>query len=103
MKLVFSEAFGASLNKHSSIKEAVGKKVRMIETSPVTLGEPLKGIFRGYYSCAVRRNFLIIFLDCFICRKKKDDKVVLCGDCLQCADETIKFVALGPHDQVYWR
>ena len=101
MNLVFSDDFADSVKKHSSIKDAIRKKVDMIAESPIALGEPLKGIFRGYYSCPVRRNFLIIFLYCSICRKKKDDSIVLCADCSQCADNTIKFVALGPHDKVY--
>lgn len=101
MKLVFSDDFIASLKKHSSIKETVRKKVDMICESPVALGEPLKGNFRGYYSCPVRRNFLIIFLYCSICRRKGDDAIVLCEDCLECPGNTIKFIALGPHDKAY--
>jgi mRNA-degrading endonuclease YafQ of YafQ-DinJ toxin-antitoxin module len=102
MNLVFSDVFVASLKKHSAIKEAVRKKVDMIRESPVALGEPLKGNFRGYYSCPVRRNFLIIFLYCSICRKKGDDSIVLCADCQECTDDTIKYIALGPHDKAYW-
>ena len=102
MNLLFSDEFVASLKKHSALKEAVRKKVKMIAASPVALGEPLKGNFRGYYSCPVRRNFLIIFLYCQLCRKKGDDAIVRCADCADCAGETIKFIALGPHDQVYW-
>ena len=102
MNLVFSDDFGASLKKHSAIKEAVRKKVDMIIASPVSLGEPLKGNFRGYYSCPVRRNFLIIYLYCSICRKKGDDVIVLCADCPQCPDDRLKFIALGPHDKAYW-
>ena len=102
MKLVFSDEFVASLKKHSAIKEAVRRKVDMIALNPVALGEPLKGNFRGFYSCPVRRNFLIIFLYCATCRKKGDDDLVLCADCRGCTDETIKFVALGPHDKIYY-
>jgi mRNA-degrading endonuclease YafQ of YafQ-DinJ toxin-antitoxin module len=102
MKLVFSDEFVASLKKHSAIKETVRKKVDMIAANPLTLGEPLKGNFRGFYSCPVRRNFLIIFLHCSVCRKKGDDAIVLCADCGECTDDTIKFIALGPHDKAYW-
>ena len=101
MNLVFSDDFATSLKKHSAIKEAVRKKVDMIVANPVALGEPLKGNFRGFYSCPVRRNFLIVFLYCSICRKKGDDAVVLCADCADCPDDTIKFLALGPHDEAY--
>lgn len=102
MNLVFSDDFVASLKKHSAIKDAARKKVDMIAASPVSLGEPLKGNFRGYYSCPVRRNFLIIFLYCSSCRKKGDDAIVLCADCLERSNDTIKFIALGPHDKAYW-
>ena len=73
----------------------------MIIDHPIVLGEPLKGNLRGYYSCPVKRGFLIIFLYCKICRKKGDDKIVLCDDCRNHDDDTIKFIELGPHDSVY--
>jgi hypothetical protein len=28
--------------------------------------------------------------------------IVLCADCPDCLDDTIKFIALGPHDKAYW-
>jgi len=101
MEILFSDAFTKSLKKYSSIKKAIKKKVDMIIENPIALGEPLKGNFRGYYSCSVRRNFLIIYLYCKICRKKGDNEIVLCSDCNKCSDNTIKFVDLGPHDQAY--
>lgn len=97
-----SDEFVASLKKHGAIKDAVRKRVEMIAANPIALGEPLKGNFRGYYSTPVRRNFLIVFLYCSACRKTHDDAIVLCGDCVSRPDDTIKFIALGPHDQVYW-
>jgi mRNA-degrading endonuclease YafQ of YafQ-DinJ toxin-antitoxin module len=102
MNLVFSDEFMNSVKKHSSIKKAVQKKVDMIASNPITMGEPLKGNFRGYYSCPVKRNFLIIFLYCKSCRKRGDDLIVACADCTDCQDDTIKFIALGPHDEAYW-
>lgn len=101
MEILFSDAFIKSLKKHNSIRKAIKKKVDMILENPIALGEPLKGNFRGYYSCPVRRNFLIVYLYCGVCRKKGDDEVVLCSDCHRCLDETIKFIDLGPHGQVY--
>jgi mRNA-degrading endonuclease YafQ of YafQ-DinJ toxin-antitoxin module len=101
MKADFSDTFINSLKKHSSIKKEIQKKVDMIIKNPLMLGEPLKGNFRGFYSTPVKKNFLIIFLYCLLCRKKGDDAVVLCLDCENCADETIRFVALGPHDEAY--
>lgn len=101
MEPLFSDVFVKSLKKHSAFKKAVQKKVDMIIESPVALGEPLKGNFRGYYSCPVKKNFLIIYLYCKVCRAKGDDKIVLCHDCNKCADETIKFVDMGPHDKAY--
>lgn len=101
MEILFSDAFTESLKKYSSIKKAIKKKVDMIIENPIALGEPLKGNFRGYLSLPVRRNFLIIYLYCKVCRKKGDNEIVLCSNCDKCADDTIKFIDLGPHDQAY--
>jgi mRNA-degrading endonuclease YafQ of YafQ-DinJ toxin-antitoxin module len=101
MEVLFSDSFVASLKKHASLKSAVRKKVDMITLNPVRMGEPLKGNFRGYYSCSVKKNFIIIYLYCLVCRRKKDEEILLCHDCSQCTDETIKFIALGPHDKAY--
>ncbi len=97
----FSDDFGDSLKKHSALKKIVQNKVDMILTNPVGLGEPLKGNLRGYYSVPVKKNFLIIYLYCLICRRRGDDGIVLCHDCSSYADETVKFVQLGPHDHAY--
>ena len=101
MTVLFSDEFKKSVKKHSSIKKQMQKKVDMIIENPIAFGEPLKGNFRGFYSCPVKKNFLIIFLYCDICRKKGDDSIVLYNDCYQCSDETIKFIALGPYDKTY--
>ena len=101
MNILFSESFLRSLKKHSSLRETIKRKVDMIIQNPVSLGEPLKGNFRGYYSTVVKKNFLIIFLYCNSCRKKGDDKIILCSDCIGCSDDTLKFIEIGPHDKVY--
>jgi mRNA-degrading endonuclease YafQ of YafQ-DinJ toxin-antitoxin module len=101
MEVMFSDAFVRSLKKHSSIKTIIRKKVDMIMENPIALGELLKGNFRGYYSCSVKKNFLIIYSYCRLCRKKGDDKTVLCINCNESKDETIKFVDIGPHDKAY--
>lgn len=101
MELLFSDVFVKSLKKYSSVKKSIKKKVDMITEGPIALGEPLKGNFRGYYSCSVRKNFLTIYLYCKICRKKGDDKIVLCNECNTYSDNTIKFIDLGPHDHTY--
>jgi mRNA-degrading endonuclease YafQ of YafQ-DinJ toxin-antitoxin module len=101
MDVRFSDTFVDSVKKHASLKSAVQKKVDMIMANPVRMGEPLKGNFRGYYSCPVKKNFIIIYLYCLSCRRKKDQEIVLCHDCHACEDETIKFIALGPHDKAY--
>lgn len=103
METLFSDAFVVSLKKHAALKNAVKKKVDMIIENPIALGEPLKGNFRGFYSCQVKKKFLIIYLYCKSCRKKGDNEIVLCSDCRTTADDTIKFIALGPHDQSYKR
>ncbi len=97
----FEAAFVKALKKHASIKKQVQKKVDMILENPVAVGEPLKGNWQGFYSCPVRRNFIIIYLYCRACRKKGDDAFVACSDCGETPDNTVRFVLLGPHDQAY--
>jgi addiction module RelE/StbE family toxin len=99
----FEEAFVNALKKHASIKKLVREKVDMIIENPIAMGEPLKGNWQGFYSCPVKRNFIIIYLYCAVCRKKSDDAVVLCSDCSETSDKTLKFVLLGPHDRAYHR
>ena len=101
MKAEFEKAFLKAVKKHAGIKKQIEQKVLQIMEYPVELGEPLKGNLRGFYSCPVKRNFIIIYLYCAACRKKGDDKFVACSDCSTTSDETIKFVLLGPHDEVY--
>jgi len=103
MNLIFSAEFVASVKRYNSIKDAIRKKVDMIAENPIALGEPLKGNFRGYYSCPVRKNFLLMFLYCSMCRRKKKDTIVACADCARCTDDNIKFIALGPHDKLYFK
>ena len=101
MEARFEKAFVGALKKHAAIKKQVQAKVEQIVAHPVEMGEPLKGNFRGFYSCPVKRNFILIYLYCEPCRKKGDDDFVLCSDCDETPDDTIKFVLLGPHDEAY--
>ena len=101
MEVRFEKAFVTALKKHTGIKKQIEKKVRQIIEHPIELGEPLKGKLRGFYSCPVKRNFIIIFLYCKVCRKKNEDTFVNCCDCSETGDETIKFLLIGPHDQAY--
>ena len=101
MKAEFEKAFLEGVRKHASRKQQIEQKVRHIMEHPVEFGEPLKGNLRGFYSCPVKRNFIIIYLYCAACQKKGDAEFVSCSDCSTTSDETIKFVLLGPHDEVY--
>ncbi len=101
MEAKFETAFVKALKKHSAIKAIVKKKVDMIIENPILMGEPLKHDWRGFYSCPVRKNFIIIYLYCAACRKKGDDAFVACSDCSVTPDETLKFVLLGPHNYAY--
>ncbi len=101
MNVLFEEAFLKAVKKHASIRRQDQKKVDMIIDNPVAMGEPLKGNWRGFYSCPVKRSFIIIYLYCKLCRKKGDTIVVACSDCKEPPDETIKFILLGPHDDAY--
>ena len=97
----FEAAFLKALKKHAAIRKLVKNKVDMILENPIAFGEPLKGNWQGFYSCPVKRNFIIIYLYCEVCRKKGDDVVVSCSDCIETPDQTIKFVLLGPNDDAY--
>jgi len=101
MEAHFETAFLKGLKKHASIRKLLKNKVDMILENPVAMGEPLKGNWQGFYSCPVKRNFIIIYLFCEVCRKKGGDAVILCSDCGTTSDQTVKFVLLGPHDQAY--
>ena len=101
MKARFETTFLKAVKKHASIKKMVQKKVDMILADPIAMGEPLKGNWQGFYSCPVKRNFIIIYLFCDVCRKKGDDAVVLCADCTSLSNQTVKFLLLGPHDSAY--
>ncbi|XOF35262.1 MAG: hypothetical protein ACL93V_08250 [Candidatus Electrothrix sp. YB6] len=101
MEVRFEKAFLKAVKKHSAIKKQIERKVLQIVEHPVELGEPLKGNFRGFYSCPVKQNFIIIYLYCRVCRKKGDEKYVACADCSETADETVKFIIVGPHDAAY--
>ncbi len=101
MEAKFEKEFLKGVKKHSGIKKQIEQKVRRIMEHPVKLGEPLKGNLRGFYSCLVKRNFIIIYLYCTACRKKKDDEFVVCSDCGTTSDETIKFVLFESHDEAY--
>jgi mRNA-degrading endonuclease YafQ of YafQ-DinJ toxin-antitoxin module len=101
MEARFETAFIKALKKHASIKKEVERQVRRIMAHPLEMGEPLKANLRGFYSSPVKRKFLIIYLYCAACRKKGDAAFVKCSDCKEMADETLKFVLLGPHDEAY--
>ena len=101
MEARFEKAFLKAVNKHAGIKKQIEQKVRQIIEHPVEMGEPLKGNFRGFYSCPVKRNFIIIYLYCGVCRKKGDDEFVACTDCSTTPNKTIKFVLVGPYDEAY--
>ncbi len=101
MEVLFEQAFLKALKKHASIKKAVQKKVDLVIQDPVAFGEPLKANWQGFYSCPVKRNFILIYLYCDACRKKGDDIVVGCKDCEQTDSQTIRFILLGPHDKTY--
>ena len=84
-----------------NIWKQIEAKVKQIVEHPIDLGEPLKGKLRGLYSSPVKKNFIIIYTYCRVCRKKGDDEFVACSDCSDSEDETLKFLILGPHDEAY--
>ena len=100
MNETYSDKFIKSLKKFSSIKKQIQNKVEQILQHPM-MGEPLRYDFRGLYSVPVAQKHLIIYSYCKICRKKGDDKILLCHDCNNMIDATVRFFDVGPHDKVY--
>ena len=100
MNETYSDQFVKSLKKFVSIKKKIVNKIDKIIQDPL-MGEPLKYDLRGLYSAPVAKNFLIIYSYCKICRKKGDDKILLCLDCSDMQENTVRFFDLGPHDSVY--
>lgn len=101
MEKRFEKAFLKAIKKQSGLKKQIKQKVQQIIEHPIEMGEPLKGNLRGFYSCPVKRNFIIIYLYCASCRKKGDNEFVSCSDCSTTPDKTIKFITIGPHDEAY--
>lgn len=100
MNETYSDEFIKSLKKFSSNKKRILNKIKQILQHPMR-GEPLKYDLRGLYSVSVVKNFVIIYSYCRVCRKKEDDKILLCHDCNLMSDETLRFFDVGPHDKVY--
>ena len=61
MEVRFEKTFLKAVKKHAGIKKEIELKVRQIMERPIELGEPLKANLREFYSCPVKRNFLIIY------------------------------------------
>lgn len=96
----YSDDFKKSLKKFSSIKKRILNKIDKIVQDPL-MGEPLKYDLRGLFSVPVAKNFIIVYSYCRICRKKGDDQILLCHDCNNIMDETVRFFDVGPHDKIY--
>jgi Txe/YoeB family toxin of Txe-Axe toxin-antitoxin module len=100
MNETYSDQFVKSLKKFGFIRKRIVSKIDKIIRDPL-MGEPLRYDLRGLYSVPVARNFLIIYSYCKICRKKGDDRILLCHDCSDMHEETVRFFDLGPHDRAY--
>lgn len=100
MNETYSDQFVRSLKKFASIKKKTLNKIDKIIQNPL-MGEPLKYDLRGLYSVPVAKNFIIVYSYCRICRKKGDDKILLCYDCSDMPEETLRFFDIGPHDKAY--
>jgi len=90
MNETYSDQFVKSLKRFASIRKRIVNKVDKIIRDPL-MGDPLKYDPRGLYSVPVAKNFLIIYTYCKLCRRKSDDKVLLCHDCADMQEETVRF------------
>ncbi len=100
MNETYSDEFVKSLKVFSSIKKRIINKIDKIVQNPL-MGEPLKYDLRGLISVPVAKNFIIVYSYCKICRKKGDDQILLCHDCSNVMDETVRFFDVGPHGKTY--
>ncbi len=100
MNETYSEEFVKSLKVFSSIKKRILNKIDKIVQNPL-VGEPLKYDLRGLLSVPVAKNFIIVYSYSKICRKKGDDQILLCRDCNNIMDETVRFFDVGPHGKTY--
>ena len=93
--------FEKELRKYSSIRKSVKTKIGNLFASPMEFGEPLKGDLRGLSSCPVKKNFILIYVYCKECRAKSHQNIHNCPECDETPDETVTFLAIGPHDAAY--
>ena len=100
MDETYSDDFVKSLKKFSSIKKTILNKIDNVLNDPL-MGEPLKYDLRGLFSVPVAKRFIIVYSYCKICRRKGDDQILLCHDCSNIMDETVRFFDFGPHDKAY--
>jgi len=91
----------ACLSKYSHLKKRFKKKKDYILKSPIDLGEPLKGNLNGLRSFPFAGNFIIIYIICQECRTLQHQQVNRCIRCSETPDNTVIFLAFGPHDPTY--
>jgi mRNA-degrading endonuclease RelE of RelBE toxin-antitoxin system len=100
---VYEELFARNLQKHSSLKARIRKKVAKILENPYHNTEILANSSSrlnliGCRSARIDRNFRIIFVICEECRAVPDCEFCFCESL---ADKTVLFLTLGPHDAAY--
>ena len=97
----YSPEFIQALDRYSSIKKNVRKKIKNLLENPLGFGEPLKYELNGLNSCPVKRNFILIYIYCRECRIKNQYAINACKDCNETPDEVIKFLTIAPHKVAY--
>jgi mRNA-degrading endonuclease YafQ of YafQ-DinJ toxin-antitoxin module len=100
-KRIDTPRFQKDLKKYSSVKRAAETKVSNLLESPMGFGEPLKDDLRGFSSCPVKKSFIIVYVYCRECRLKGYQSIRNCIKCNEIEDETVIFLAFGPHDTAY--
>jgi mRNA-degrading endonuclease RelE of RelBE toxin-antitoxin system len=100
---IYEELFARNLQKHSSLKAQIRKKVERLLENPYHNTETLANASSrlnliGCRSARVDRNFRIIFVICEECGVIPDCEFCFCENL---SGKTVVFLTLGPHDAAY--
>jgi mRNA-degrading endonuclease YafQ of YafQ-DinJ toxin-antitoxin module len=91
--------------KYRHFRKILANKIKLLSQNPYTYckSELLVGELKGLRSARITKSFRVIFSVCEECRARKFQKHVGCSFsiCGKMDLETIVFLTIGPHDEVY--
>jgi len=95
--------FAKAYRRYSNLRHLIDWKMAQVLADPYMgterLGKVSGGVdLRGCRSIRITRNFRIIFVVCEECRRVPECKFCFCEGL---PDQTVVFLAAGPHEQAY--